>query len=41
MTVMAVNTENPLQQAGDYRSRLRWSAGTKVEAVLRLLLASR
>src|SRR5919198_704857 len=35
MPVMAVNNEN--QQAGDYRSRPRWSAGKKMDAVLRLL----
>jgi transposase-like protein len=32
---MAVNNLN--QQTGDYRSRPRWSAGKKMEAVLRLL----
>jgi transposase-like protein len=32
---MAVNNQN--QQTGDYRSRPRWSAGKKMEAVLRLL----
>jgi hypothetical protein len=37
MPVMAVNNENPHEQAGDYRSRPRWSAGKKVDAVLRLL----
>jgi transposase-like protein len=35
MPVMAVNNEN--QQTGDYRSRPRWSAGKKMDAVLRLL----
>jgi hypothetical protein len=35
MPVMAVNNQN--QQAGDYRSRPRWSAGKKMDAVLRLL----
>ena len=35
MPVMAVNNEN--QQTGAYRSRPRWSAGKKTEAVLRLL----
>jgi hypothetical protein len=30
-----VNNQN--QQVGDYRSRPRWSAGKKMEAVLRLL----
>jgi transposase len=37
MPVMAVNNENPHEQTGDYRSRPRWSAGKKLEAVLRLL----
>ena len=37
MPVMAVNNENPHEQTGDYRSRPRWSAGKKMEAVLRLL----
>jgi transposase len=37
MPVMAVNNENPHEQAGDYRSRPRWSAGKKTDAVLRLL----
>ena len=37
MPVMAVNNENQPEQAGDYRSRPRWSAGKKLEAVLRLL----
>ena len=37
MPVMAVNNENPYEQAGNYRSRPRWSAGKKLEAVLRLL----
>jgi transposase-like protein len=32
-----VNNEDQHQQAGDYRSRPRWSAGKKLEAVLRLL----
>jgi transposase-like protein len=35
MPVMAVNNQN--QQTGDYRSRPRWSAGKKLDAVLRLL----
>ena len=35
MPVMAVNNQN--QQTGDYRSRPRWSAGRKLDAVLRLL----
>jgi transposase len=34
---MAVNNEKPDEQAGDYRSRPRWSAGKKLDAVLRLL----
>jgi transposase len=34
---MAVNNKNPHQEAGDHRSRPRWSAGKKMEAVLRLL----
>ena len=37
MPVMAVNNENQYEQAGDYRSRPRWSAGKKTDAVLRLL----
>ena len=37
MPVMAVNEDNLHEQAGDYRSRPRWSAGKKVDAVLRLL----
>jgi hypothetical protein len=37
MPVMAVNNQNQHEQAGDYRSRPRWSAGKKMEAVLRLL----
>jgi transposase len=37
MPVMAVNNENRHGQAGDHRSRPRWSAGKKMEAVLRLL----
>ena len=37
MPVMAVNNENQHERAGDYRSRPRWSAGKKMEAVLRLL----
>ena len=37
MPVMAVNNENQHEQAGDYRSRPRWSAGKKTDAVLRLL----
>jgi transposase len=35
---MAVNNnQNPHEQTGGYRSRPRWSAGKKMEAVLRLL----
>ena len=37
MPVMAVNNENQHEQPGDYRSRPRWSAGKKMDAVLRLL----
>jgi transposase len=37
MPVMAVNDEDQHAQAGDYRSRPRWSAGRKMDAVLRLL----
>ena len=37
MPAMAVNNQNEHEQAGDYRSRPRWSAGKKMEAVLRLL----
>jgi transposase len=37
MPVMAVNNENQPESSGDYRSRSRWSAGKKMEAVLRLL----
>ena len=37
MPVMAVNNQNQHEPAGDYRSRPRWSAGKKMEAVLRLL----
>jgi transposase-like protein len=37
MPVMAVNNENPHEQTGDFRSRPRWSAGKKMEAVMRLL----
>ena len=37
MPVMAVNNENQHEQTGDYRSRPRWSAGKKTDAVLRLL----
>ena len=34
---MAVNNENQHERAGGYRSRPRWSAGKKTDAVLRLL----
>ena len=37
MPVMAVNNENQDEPTGDYRSRPRWSAGKKTDAVLRLL----
>jgi transposase len=37
MPVMAVNNENQHDRTGDYRSRPRWSAGKKMDAVLRLL----
>jgi transposase-like protein len=37
MPVMAVNNQNQHDQTGDYRSRPRWSAGKKMDAVLRLL----
>jgi transposase len=37
MPVMAVNNQNQHGEAGDYRSRPRWSAGKKMDAVLRLL----
>jgi transposase len=37
MPVMAVNNQNQHEEAGDYRSRPRWSAGKKMEVVLRLL----
>jgi transposase-like protein len=37
MPVMAVNNQNQQQQTGDDRSRPRWSAGKKMDAVLRLL----
>jgi transposase len=37
MPVMAVNNENQHESTGDYRSRPRWSAGKKMEVVLRLL----
>jgi hypothetical protein len=34
---MAVNNENQHEETGDYWSRPRWSAGKKMDAVLRLL----
>jgi transposase-like protein len=34
---MAVNNQNQHEGTGDYRSRPRWSAGKKMDAVLRLL----
>jgi transposase len=34
---MAVNNQNQHEETGDYRSRPRWSAGKKMDAVLRLL----
>jgi hypothetical protein len=34
---MAVNENNQQEPAGGYRSRPRWSAGKKMEVVLRLL----
>jgi transposase len=37
MPVMAVNNENQQERPGAYRSRPRWSAGKKMEAVLRLV----
>jgi transposase len=37
MPVMAVNNEDQHEPAVDYRSRPRWSAGKKTDAVLRLL----
>ena len=37
MPVMTVNNQNPHEQTGDHRSRPRWSAGKKTDAVLRLL----
>jgi transposase len=37
MPVMAVNNQNPHERTGDYRSRPRWSAGKKMDVVLRLL----
>jgi transposase-like protein len=37
MPVMAVNNQYPHEQTGDYRSRPRWPAAKKMEAVLGLL----
>jgi transposase-like protein len=37
MPVMAVNNQNQHEPAGEDRSRPRWSAGKKTDAVLRLL----
>jgi transposase-like protein len=37
MPVMTVNNEDQHEQTGDHRSRPRWSAGKKTDAVLRLL----
>jgi hypothetical protein len=37
MPVMTVNNQNSHEQVADYRSRHRWSAGKKMEVVLRLL----
>jgi transposase-like protein len=37
MPVTAVTNQHPHEQAGDDRSRPRWSAGKKTDAVLRLL----
>jgi transposase len=37
MPVMTVNNEDQQSQTGDHRSRPRWSAGKKLDAVLRLL----
>jgi transposase-like protein len=34
---MAVNNENQHERPDDYRARPRWSAGKKMDAVLRLL----
>jgi transposase-like protein len=36
MPALAVNNQNRHEQASDYRSRPPWSAGKKMEAVLRL-----
>ena len=37
MPVMTVHNEDQHDQGGDHRSRPRWSAGKKTDAVLRLL----
>jgi hypothetical protein len=37
MRVMAVNEDNTHESTRDYRSRPRWSAGKKMDAVLRWL----
>jgi hypothetical protein len=37
MPVMTVNNQNPHEQAGDCRSWPRWSAGKKMDAMLRWL----
>src|SRR4029453_9929745 len=37
MPVMAANNENQHERTGEYRARPRWSAGKKMDAVLRLL----
>jgi transposase len=37
MPVMTMNNQNQREETGDYRSRPRWSAGKKMDAVLRLL----
>jgi transposase len=37
MPVMTVNDENQSEHSGGHRSRPRWSAGKKTDAVLRLL----
>ena len=37
MPVMTVNNENQHDHGDDHRSRPRWSAGKKMDAVLRLL----
>jgi transposase-like protein len=37
MPVMTVNNQNQHEQTGGHRSRPRWSAGKKMDVVLRLL----